>query len=323
MQRRTALFAVAASMFASAVVAQPNGYPDKPIKMLVGFPAGNATDIVARLLAERLQTKLGQPVVVENKAGQGGSIALAALAKAQPDGYTVMLSATASLLVNPHLYKSVGYDTLRDFEPVATVVDLPMLLVANPAKSFNTVAEMISYAKSQPGHLKHSSSGNGTLSHLGMEVLKRQGGMEMIHVPYQGSARAMTDLIAGNIDVGLDTVTVTLPHIQSQRLKPLAVAADARLSALPQVPTFAEAGIGGAAFSPWLGLVAPKGTPASITGRLSDEIVAAVKDPALVERLRTVGAVARPGDAKVFGAVLKREYGVWGDAVRESGARVD
>lgn len=323
MQRRTALSAIAISMFASAAIAQNNPYPDKPIKLLVGFPAGQATDIVARLLAERLQSKLGQPVVVENKPGQGGSIALAALAKAPPDGYTLMLSATASLVVNPHLYKSVGYDTLRDFEPVATVVDLPMLLVANPTKSFNTVAEMSSYAKSHPGHLKHSSSGNGTLSHLGMEVLKRQGGMDMIHIPYQGSARAMTDLIAGNIDLGLDTVTVTLPHIQSKRMKPLAVAGNVRLPALPEVPTFAEAGIGGAAFSPWLGLVAPKGTSTSITGRLSDEVVAAIKDPTLAEKLRTLGAVPRPGDASALDAILKREYGMWGDVVRQSGARVE
>lgn len=323
MQRRTAVAALAASLFASASIAQPGRYPDRPIKLLVGFPAGQATDIVARLLAERLQAKLGQPVVVENKPGQGGSIALAALAKAPPDGYTLMLSATASLVVNPHLYKSVGYDTLRDFEPVATVVDLPMLLVANAAKPFNTVAEMTAFAKENPGQLKYSSSGNGTLSHLGMEVLKRQAGIDMIHVPYQGSARAMTDLIAGNIDLGLDTVTVTQAHIQSKRLKPLAVSGDTRLPALPQVPTLAEAGLREAAFSPWLGLVAPKGTPADITGRLSNDVVATLKDPALVEKLRSLGTVPRPGDAATLGAVLKREYGMWGEVVRESGARVE
>ncbi|QBY55185.1 Bug family tripartite tricarboxylate transporter substrate binding protein [Cupriavidus oxalaticus] len=322
MQRRDFITAIAATMLTGHVFGQPSRYPDKPIKLLVGFPAGQATDIVARLLAERLRT-LGQPVVVENKAGQGGSIALAALAKSPADGYTLMLSATASLVVNPHLYKTVGYDTLRDFEPVATVADMPMLLVAHPSEPFNTVSDMTTYAKANPGRLKYSSSGNGTLSHLGMEVLKRQAGIDMLHVPYQGSTRAMTDLLAGNIDLGLDTVAVTLPHIQSKRLKPLAVSSDSRLAFLPQVPTLAEAGMAGAAFTPWLGLVAPKGTHQDIVLRLSKQVVNTVKDPAFGERLRTLGAVPRAGNSDALSAILKREFALWGKVVRDSGARVE
>ncbi|WP_434032733.1 Bug family tripartite tricarboxylate transporter substrate binding protein [Cupriavidus sp. a3] len=322
MQRRDFITAIAATMLTGHVFGQPSRYPDKPIKLLVGFPAGQATDIVARLLAERLRT-LGQPVVVENKAGQGGSIALAALAKSPADGYTLMLSATASLVVNPHLYKTVGYDTLRDFEPVATVADMPMLLVAHPSEPFNTVSDMTTYAKANPGRLKYSSSGNGTLSHLGMEVLKRQAGIDMLHVPYQGSTRAMTDLLAGNIDLGLDTVAVTLHHIQSKRLKPLAVSSDSRLAFLPQVPTLAEAGMAGAAFTPWLGLVAPKGTHQDIVLRLSEQVVNTVKDPAFGERLRTLGAVPRAGNSDALSAILKREFALWGKVVRDSGARVE
>lgn len=325
MERRRALVAATAAclLAAAPLVSLGQQFPDRPIKLLVGFPPGQATDIVARLLGERLSAQLGQPVVIENKPGQGGSIALAQLAKAPADGYTLMLSATASLVVNPHLYKSVGYDTLKDFVPIATVVDLPLLLVAHPSMPFNTFAEFVAYAKANPSKLQHSSSGNGTLSHLGMELLKRDFGMQIQHIPYQGSVRAMTDLIAGNVNVGLDTVAVTLPHVENKRLKLIASASEKRLSLIPETPTIAESGMPGFSASAWLGLLAPRGTPPAAVERISAEVLKIVKDPAVEEKLRVLGAGPRAGTASEFDKLLHKEYESWGRVVRESGARVD
>ncbi len=314
---------VAAGLSAAAPAQAGPEWPAKPVKLLVGFPPGQATDAVARLLAERLSARLNQPVIVENRPGQGGSIALAALAKAAPDGYTMMLSATASLVSNPHLYKSTGYDTLRDFEPVGLVADLPMVLVANAAQPFNDVAGLRDYAQRHPGTLNFSSSGNGTLSHLGMVMLEREAKLQLTHIPYQGSAKAMTDMIAGNVAIGLDTVAVTLPHIQSGRLKALAVGASQRLPMLPDTPTFAEAGYPGFQANPWLGMLFPKGTPKPVVQRMNQEIRDAVATPALSQSLKAIGAFARVDTPEEFSQLLRQEYRSWGELVQLSGSRVD
>ena len=183
-------------------------------RIVVGFPPGQATDIIARLIAERIGPILGETFIVENRPGQGGSIALASLAKSQPDGRTLVLAPLASMVANPHLYKSVGYDTLKDFAPVALICDLPLLLVVNPSLPVKTVPELIDYAKAHPDKFVYASSGNGTLSHLGMEDFKRRAGITMLHVPYRGSAPAMTDLMAGVVNTAMDTVAVTQPFIQ-------------------------------------------------------------------------------------------------------------
>jgi len=323
MQRRRFLRAATMLACTIALPTRAQDYPTKSIRILVGFPPGQATDIVARLLAEHLQQQLGQPVVVDNKPGQGGSIALAALAHAPADGYTLMLSATASLVVNPHLYNTVGYDTLKDFTPIATAVDLPLVLVAHPDQPFDSVAQLRTHARQHPGVLAHSSSGNGTLSHLGMEVIKRQAQIEMVHVPYQGSARAMMDLVAGTIHLGLDTVAVTLPHIHSGRMKALAVSSTQRLPMLPDTPTLEESGIQGASFSAWLALVAPRGTPSAIVERLSAGVLRVVQADDTAQRLTTFGAFPRPGSASDLRALLNHDYARWGAAVREAGLRVD
>ena len=314
---------VAAGLAAAAPAQAAGQWPAKPVKLLVGFPPGQATDAVARLLAERLSAKLNQPVIVENRPGQGGSIALAALAKAAPDGYTMMLSATASLVTNPHLYKSTGYDTLRDFAPVSLVADLPMVLVANASQPFSDVAGLRGYAQRHPGALNFSSSGNGTLSHLGMVMLERQAQLQLTHIPYQGSAKAMTDMIAGNVAIGLDTVAVTLPHIQSGRLKALAVGSSQRLPMLPDTPTFAEAGYPDFQANPWLGMLFPKGTPQPIVQRMNQELREAVATPALARSLKSIGAFARTDTPEDFTQLLRREYGTWGELVQLSGSRVD
>lgn len=325
--RRRFLAGMAASLavtwMSPMALAQASTYPEKPVRILVGFPPGQATDIVARLLAERLSGALGQPVLVENKPGQGGSMALAALAKSPADGHTLMLSATASLVVNPHLYKSVGYDTLKDFAPIATVADLPLLLVAHPSKPFGSFQELVAHAKANPRKLTYASSGNGTLSHLGMEMLKSIAGVELVHVPYQGSARSMTDLVAGNVDVALDTVAVTLPHIEAKRMKLLAAASEQRIPLVPDVPTLGELGHPGFTVSPWLGLLAPRSTPPAVVTRVSEEVRKVIADPEIAQKFRALGAVPRPGTVPQFTRLLAREYESWGRAVRESGARVD
>ncbi|KGD88274.1 hypothetical protein JL37_27245 [Achromobacter sp. RTa] len=323
MRAWTAGWIFAIGLIAAAPAQAAADWPAKPVKLLVGFPPGQATDAVARILAERLSARFNQPVIVENRPGQGGSIALAALAKSAPDGYTMMLSATASLVTNPHLYKSTGYDTLRDFEPVGLVADLPMVLVANAAQPFSDVAGLRDYARRNPGALNFSSSGNGTLSHLGMVMLEREAGLQLTHIPYQGSAKAMTDMIADNVAIGLDTVAVTLPHIQSGRLKALAVGASQRLPMLPDVPTFAEAGYPAFQANPWLGMLFPKGTPKYIVQRMNQEIGLAVATPALSGSLKAIGAFARVDTPEDFAQLLRQEYGSWGELVQLSGSRVD
>lgn len=322
MKRIVQLLLALLAAWASLTGAQAS-YPDKPVKIIVGFPAGQATDTVARLVAERLSQSMGQPFVVDNRPGQGGSVGLASLAKAPADGYTMMLSATASLVTNPHLYKAVGYDTLKDFAPIGLLAEIPLALVAHPSAPFNTVRELIAYAKANPGKLSYSSSGNGTLSHLAMELFKRDVGISLVHIPYQGSVRAMTDLVAGNVTLGFDTVTVTAPQLESKRLKVLAVASDRRIPLLAEAPTIIEAGIPGFTASPWLGMLFPKGTPADIVNRMNSEIRKALDDPNLQKSLRSIGVIVHTTSPDEFARLLQTEYTKWGRIVRDSGARVD
>jgi tripartite-type tricarboxylate transporter receptor subunit TctC len=311
--------ALAAACLCTAAHAQSG----KVVKILVGFPPGQATDLVARILAERLGPALGETVIVENRPGQGGSVALAALAKSPPDGSTMMLSALASLVTNPHLYKSVGYDTLKDFEPIALVADLPLLLVVHPSVPAKTLPELIAYAKANPDKLTHSSSGNGTLSHLGMEDLKRRAGITILHVPYQGSARAMTDLMGGAVTVGMDTIAVTQPHIQSGKMRLIAASTAKRPPGFPDTPTIAEQGFQGFNVSAWLGLLYPAGTPKDVIDRTSAALAKIVQSPDVEQKYAALGAIPRYAGSVDFRAFLKDEYQRWGAIVKASGAKVD
>lgn len=296
---------------------------DKVTRIVVGFPPGQATDFVARLVAERLGPLLNETVIVENRPGQGGSGALAALAKSPPDGSTVVLSALAALVSNPHLYKNVGYDTLKDFAPVALAADLPLLLVAHPALPVNNVAELVAYARANPDKLTHPSSGNGTLSHLGMEDLKRRAGIRILHVPYQGSPRAMTDLIGGVVNVAMDTVAVTQPFIQSGKMRLLASTYSQRLAAFPDTPTVAEQGYPGFTLSAWLGFVAPAGTPRERVERLSAAVAKIVQSPEIGQKFATLGALPRSAGPEEFRTFMQAEYARWGTIVKAVGAKVD
>lgn len=303
----------------SPVQAQGN----RVIRLVVGFPPGQATDMVARILAEQLGPALGATVIVENKPGQGGSLALAGVSRAAPDGNTLMLSALASLVANPHLYKAVGYDTLKDVEPVALVGDLPMVLVVNPALPVQNLRELIAHARANPDKLSHCSSGNGTLSHLGMEDLKRRTGITIQHIPYQGSAKAISDLVAGSVQVAMDTVAVTRPFVQSGKLRALAVTSTHRLPGFPGVPTVAEEGFERFAISAWLGVVGPAGIPKEQVEKISAALARIVDMPAVQEKYASLGAVRRFMPPQEFRAFMSSEYSRWGGIVRAVGATVD
>jgi tripartite-type tricarboxylate transporter receptor subunit TctC len=292
-------------------------------KIVVGFPAGQATDIVARLIAERIGPILGETFIVENRPGQGGSIALSQLAKTAPDGRTLVLAPLASMVANPHLYKSVGYDTLKDFAPVTLVGDLPILFVVNPSLPVKNVAELIAYAKANPDKINYSSSGNGTLSHLGMEDFKRRAGISLMHVPYRGSPQAMTDLVAGMVSVGMDTVTVTQPFVQAGSLRAIASAYSQRIASLPDVPTLAEQGFPGFGIAAWIGFVAPAGTPKERIDALNAAVSKVVQTEEIAEKFATLGVIQHLMGPAEFAEFIKSENTRWSEVVKAAGVRVD
>ena len=292
-------------------------------RILVGFPPGQATDLIARLLSERLGPALGETVIVENRPGQGGSIALASLSQSPPDGHTMVLAPLASLVVNPHLYKSTGYDTLKDLAPVALVADLPLLLVVNPSLPVTSVPELIAYARANPEKLANPSSGNGTLSHLGMEVFKQRAGIAILHVPYRGSVPAMTDLMTGIVQVAMDTVAATEPFIRAGKLRLIGSAYSNRVAAFPQVPTVAEQGFPEIDLSAWLGIVVAAAVLKQRIDRLGAAINAIVASPDMVQKFANLGAIPRVKGPKEFGEYLANEDARWGEIVRKSGVRVE
>ena len=296
---------------------------DKVSKLVIGFPAGQATDIIARLLADGLKEALGETVIVENKPGQGGSIALGQVAHAAPDGTTFILAPLASLVINPYLYKNVTYKTLADFEPVGRVADLPLVMVVNPSLPVKTLPELIAYAKANPDKLSHSSSGSGTVSHVAMEELKRRAGIKIVHVPYQGSPQAMNDLIAGNVQVALDTVTVTQSHIKAGRMRLIAVGTQQRMPFFPDTPSIAEQGFPGFEAIAWIAVLLPAKTPADRLQLLSQAIMKIVSRPEMQERFRAVGALPRASTAAEFAAFLKSEDQRWSKVIAESGIKAD
>jgi tripartite-type tricarboxylate transporter receptor subunit TctC len=292
-------------------------------RILVGFPPGQATDIVARLLADRLGPALGETIIVENRPGQGGSIALASLSQSPPDGRTMVLAPLASLVVNPHMYRTVGYDTFKDLAPVALVADLPLLLVVNPSLPIYTVPELIAYAKANPDKLSHPSSGNGTLSHLGMEVFKQRAGITILHVPYRGSVPAMVDLMGGVVNVAMDTVAVTEPFIRAGKMRLIASAYSKRVASFPDVPTVAEAGFPEVDLSAWLGIVTAAATPKERVDRLGAAITKIAQSPEIAEKLASIGALPRPMGPKQFGEFLRSEDARWGAVVKASGVKIE
>ncbi len=308
----------------SALAQSPaSDYPNKTVTVIVGFPPGTATDSVGRVLGERLAQRLGKPFIIDNKPGQGGSIGAAAAAKAAPDGYTLLATATAPMATNPHLYKNLPYDPLRDFAPIGLHSWLPFVLVVNSNSKFNTLQDFMAQAKAQPGTINYATIGNGTTSHLLMTMLMQSTGMKLNHIPYKGSAQAQTDLIGGQVDVTFDTMVSVMPHVKSGRLRALAVSTLGRTKYAPEIPTLNELGVTGFNAGAWLGLVAPAGTPKPIVDKLNRELNAILDEPETQKRLLAMGAEILKGSPDEFAAHIKSEHAKWGKLVREMGVKIE
>jgi tripartite-type tricarboxylate transporter receptor subunit TctC len=317
------LFLAAALSMASAT-ALPQGYPQRPVRIIVPYPPGSGTDIVARLLGQRIGESWGQPMVVDNRPGAGAIVGVEATAKAPPDGYTIGIADTGPLAINPALYPKLPYDPLRDFAPVIEVAKLPFMLVAHPSLGVSSVGELIAAAKRAPGRINYASVGNGSAVHLATELFRKQAGIDLVHIPYKGSAPALNDVVAGTTPVMFVNLLSGLQHVKSGRLRALAVATSSRVRALPDVPTVAEAGVPGYEFQAWFGIVAPAATPAPILDRLNAEFNRVLSAADVRDRLLNEGGMQPVGgSAAQFAALIAREKEHWGKLVKETGARVD
>jgi tripartite-type tricarboxylate transporter receptor subunit TctC len=295
-------------------------YPSRPVTVLIGFPPGTSTDAVARIIGEDLSKKWGQPVVIENKPGVGGSMAVAQLKRAKPDGYTLALSATAPLNINPHLNKQLNYDALKDFEYITQTTWLPYMLVANPKHGFKSFDDLRKHAAGKPDGLTYSTIGVGTTSHLLMEILQDKTGLKFRHIPYQGSAQSQADVIGGNVDMTFDTVVSTMPHVKDGKLNALAVSTARRAQLAPDVPTLQEQGVPDFNVGAWLGYIAPAGTPAPIVDKLHADIVATLNNPAVQKRLVALGTeVVTSESPQAFRKFVVDNHRMWGDVVKKVG----
>ena len=311
----TAVFAIVLAACA-ALPAQAQSYPDRPIRLIAPFPAGGLADVLARAVGDEMSKTLGQPVIVENRAGAGGNTGADAVAKAAPDGYTLLMSSAGILTANPFLYASMQFNAETAFVPVSNVAEMPMLLVVHPKVEAKTLQEFVALARAQDGKLNFGSPGIGTTGHLGLAMFMHAAKVKITHVPYRGAAPAITDLIAGQIDGVVDNPPTVLPHIASGKLRPLAVAARQRMALLPDVPTAAEGGVANYEASSWFGIAAPAGTPPEVVARLHKEIVAAVKSPAMQERFAKSGARLVGNSPSEFAAQIRTERTKWGEIIR-------
>jgi tripartite-type tricarboxylate transporter receptor subunit TctC len=299
-------------------------YPSRPVRIIVPFTAGGTTDIFARLIADRLTQALGQNFIVENRAGAGGNIGADAVAKAEPDGYTLVMGTVGTHAINASLYAKMPYDPLTDFEPVAFAAGVPNLMVVNPRNvKATTVQAFIAEAKAAPKKLTMASSGNGTSIHLSGELFKQLTGVEMPHVSYRGSGPAVNDLIGGQVDVMFDNLPSSIQHARSGTLRPLAVTSLERSPALPDVPTLAESGLPGFEASSWFALFAPKGTPKAVTGKLNEEVRRALAQPEVKARFDDLGGVIQPMSPDELMAYVRAEHAKWAKVVQASGAKLD
>jgi tripartite-type tricarboxylate transporter receptor subunit TctC len=310
------LAALAALCIAFPALAQD--WPSRPIKMLVGFAPGGGTDVVARLIAQKIGESLGQPVVVENRAGATGTIAAEAVARSTPDGYTILMGHVNSNAIAPMMFKKLPYDPITDFQPVTYVGYVPNILVVHPSVTAKSVPELIAMMKSQPGKMTYASSGLGSTQHLAGEMFQLITGTQLIHIPYKGSGQAITDLIGGQVQMNFDTMPPVLPHIQAGKINALAISTPQRLASLPNLPTFAEVGITGFDVTNWYGVFAPAKTPKPIVERLSTEINKAMNDPVVREKLVAIGTQLGGGSPADFEAFLKGELAKYGKLAKDA-----
>ena len=317
---RRFLAACAIALLSTSLWAQ--SWPSKPIRMIIAFPPGGPTDLVSRVLAQKLSEQLGQQVFVDNKPGAGGNIAAELAAKAAPDGYTVFYN-TSAIVIGPALYGKVNYDTLKDFAPVLLTASVPLVLVVNPQLPTRSVKEFLDLAKARTGALNYSSSGTGTITHLASAMMSTQTGIQTQHIPYKGSAPGLVDLAAGQTQFMIDTMNTVLPYVRDNRLRGLAVTSSKRSALMPELPTLAEAGLPGFEAAAWQGIVVPTGTPVEIIQKLNAEANKALAHPDIRARLAAQGADILGGTSAEYAAYLRSEMPRWAKAVKDSGAKAE
>ncbi|EFF73261.1 Bug family tripartite tricarboxylate transporter substrate binding protein [Achromobacter piechaudii] len=319
-----AVLAGAAGLVAAPAFAQDAGnFPTRPVTIVVPFPAGGATDITARLVAEGLSKKWGQAVVIENKPGAGGNVGSEYVARAAPDGYTLVLGVTGSHGINTSLYKNMRYDPIKDFEAVTQATLYPNAIIVNNNVPANNLQELIALLKKPDAHYSYGSDGNGTASHLGMELIKNQGKFELSHIPYRGSAPMVTDLLGGQIQVGITGLPAVQAYAKSGKLKIIALTTADRFASAPDYPTVAEQGFAGYAAPPWSGFFAPKGTPKALVEKISADMREVMSDPKAKEKMIAAGSEFTPSTPEQFQAFVQKEIAKWAEAVKISGARID
>ncbi len=318
---RAAALVIAALLATGNALAQT--WPAKPVRLIVPYPPGGSADILARAIGQKLGDGLGQQVVIDNRPGAGTAIGAEATAKAAPDGYTILLGTVSSHAINPALNPGLKFDPIKDFAPISLVASIPFALVVHPSLPAKSVKELIALAKARPGSLNYSSAGNGTSNHLAGELFKSMTGTFMVHIPYKGSAPALNDLIAGQVQLMFDLVLTTAPHVKSGAVRAIAVTGRERSPALPGVPTVAESGVPGYEVTAWFGFFAPAGTPAAVVNVLNAETVKAMKLPDLRERLGSQGAEPVTSSPEQFSAYVKDELAKWTRVVKASGMKAD
>jgi tripartite-type tricarboxylate transporter receptor subunit TctC len=298
-------------------------YPTKPIRVVVPFPAGGGTDIIAREISQKVAANTGWTLVMDNKPGSGGNIGIDAVAKAEPDGYTIGLGQSSNLTINPTLYPKMPYDSVKDIAPIALVASAPLLYVVGADSPIKSFADFLSAAKAKPGALNLAFSGNGTVAHLSSVLLQKQAGIQYAQVPYRGAAQAATDVISGQVQLYVSSVPTLIGQIRAGKMRALAATSAKRVDDLPQVPTIAESGVPGFEAVTWFGFVAPANTPKDIIGRLHAEITKAVQSPDVRKKLGDQGADLLSGSPEQFGSLIKSDIVRWAPIVKESGAKVE
>jgi tripartite-type tricarboxylate transporter receptor subunit TctC len=319
--RRRTLLATGGALLAAPARAQ--NYPDRPVRIVVPYPAGGTTDILARLVGQKVGERLGQPFVIENRSGATGVIGSEHVARSAPDGHTLLMGVNGPITISPAFRRDMPYEPLRAFAPVTLVASVAKLLVVNPQLPVRSVAELVAYAKARPGQLSFASSGTGATGHLAGEMFKLRAGLDIVHVPYRGGAPAMADVIAGRVAMQFEVLTQLLPQVRGGQLRALAVTSAERLPTLPDIPTVAEQGFPGFESRTWFGLLAPAGTPPAIVRRLRDEVVQVLTTPEMVQFLREQGADPIGNTPEQFAAFLREDTERWADVVRRSGARLE
>ena len=310
-------------LISAAAVHAQDGYPSKPIQVVVTTAAGGALDLVARTVADRLSPSLHQPIIIDNQPAGNGSVAAGQFAKAMPDGHTLMMVVDSTVTINPHLYRNLSYDAFRDFAPVSVITRLPLVLVSNPSVQARDLKELIAVVKANPGKFNYASTGVGTQLHIGMEMFKLLTKTDIVHVPYRATTSAMADLLGGRIDLALIGLSSAKMQVESGKLRPYAIAAPQRSSLMPDVPTAEEAGLPGFEVRSWFGMFAPARTPPGVIDRLSREIKKASTDPKFVEALAPQGMQIIASSPEEMAQALREDFKKWGDVIRDTGTTIN